>query len=132
MNNGFFIYKNAMEPLAIEEIERQMQQLPQQVANSINKADAIAYALNRLPPLYATTEEGWEWQQERAREAQQHLICKAASWGLRAAQRPRRGFYTWLQRPQPSRPQKTGAEQLQDDDFEPKQGGKKSRKLLAC
>lgn len=124
MNTGVSIYRNAMEPLAIEEIERQMQQLPMQVANSIDKADAIAYALNRLPPLYATTEEGWTWQQERARETLQHLICKAASWGLRAAQRQRKGFATWLQQPQPS-------QQHQDDELGPKQGVKKFLKLLA-
>lgn len=112
MNTGVSIY-------------RQMQQLPLQVANLINKADAIAYALNRLPPLYATTEEGWTWQQERARETQQHLICQAASWGLRAAQRQRKGFYSLLQQPQPF-------QQLQDDNFEPKKGEKKVLKLLAC
>ena len=127
MNNGIFIYRNAMEPLAIEEIDRQMQQLPIHVAKSINKADAIAYALNRLPPLYATTEEGWTWQQERARESVriQELLVSAASLALRAAQCKRKGFYTWLQQPQPS-------QQLQDDEFEPKQGGKKFLKLLPC
>ncbi|MGK7901229.1 MAG: late competence development ComFB family protein [Hormoscilla sp.] len=113
-----------MEPLAIEEIDRQMQQLPLHVANSINKADAIAYALNRLPPLYATTEEGWTWQQERARETLQNLICQAASWGLRAAQRQRKGFATWLQQPPPS-------QQHQDDACDPQKGVKKLLKLLA-
>ena len=129
MNTRASIYRNAMEPLAIEEIERQMQQLHPDVASLINKADAIAYALNRLPPLYATTEEGWKWQQERARENQQHHICQAASWGLRAAQRQRRGFYTWLQTKITRK--ETVYEQALYNEFEPMQELKKLLDLLA-
>ncbi|MFB2892875.1 late competence development ComFB family protein [Aerosakkonemataceae cyanobacterium BLCC-F50] len=80
-------YRNAMELLAIEEIEQQLQNLPQEIAKSINKNEAIAYALNRLPPLYATSVEGYFWQQKRARETLKDLISKAASWGIKAAQR---------------------------------------------
>lgn len=90
-------YRNAMETLAVEEIERQLQDLPIEVVNSINKADAIAYALNRLPPLYATTEEGARWQQERARKSLTDLISKAASWGIRAAGQNTKVFPTPLQ-----------------------------------
>ena len=127
MNNGVFIYRNAMEPLAIEEIDRQMQHMPIHVANSINKVDAIVYALNRLPTLYATTEEGWNWQLEQGRESVriQELLVNVASSALRAAQCKRKGFSTWLQQPQPS-------QQLQDDNFEPQKGDKKYLKLLAC
>lgn len=56
-------YRNAMDPLVIEEIESQWQNLGIELGEFINKADAIAYALNRLLPLYATTQEGWHWQQ---------------------------------------------------------------------
>ena len=80
-------YRNAMEPLAASEVEHQLQQLPTETANSINRASAIAYALNRLPPLYATSVEGWHWQQERAQESFKDLIVKAAGWGLKAVQR---------------------------------------------
>lgn len=80
------LYRNAMELLAIEEIEQQLQSLPQNIAKSINKNEAVAYALNRLPPLYATSLEGYFWQQKRARETLKDLIYKAASWGIKAAQ----------------------------------------------
>ena len=90
-------YRNAMEPLAAEEIDRQLQRLPGDVAKSINKADAIAYALNRLPSLYSTTEEGWHWQQNRMREKSADLLAQAASWGIRAAQRKNKAFSTPLQ-----------------------------------
>ena len=93
-------YRNAMEPLAAEEIDRQLQRLPGDVAKSINKADAIAYALNRLPSLYSTTEEGWHWQQNRMREKSADLLAQAASWGIRAAQRKNKAFSTPLQEQQ--------------------------------
>jgi len=90
-------YRNAMEPLAAEEIDRQLENMPGDVAKSINKADAIAYALNRLPSLYSTTEEGWHWQQNRMREKSAELLAQAASWGIRAAQRKNKAFSTPLQ-----------------------------------
>lgn len=89
-------YRNAIEPLVVEEIERQIQRLPSEVAESINQSDAIAYALNRLPPLYATTLEGWYWQQRQARESLADLIAQAASWGLKATQRKAKVFATPL------------------------------------
>ena len=85
-------YFNAMEPLAVAEIDRQLQRLPIEVTNSINKGEAIAYALNRLPPLYSTTEEGWHWQQARAKETLQDLICEAADWEIKAARRGKKIF----------------------------------------
>ena len=94
--SAFSIYRNAMEPLAAEEIDRQLQSMSGDVAKSINRADAIAYALNRLPSLYSTTEEGWHWQQNRMREKSADLLAQAASWGIRAAQRKNKAFSTPL------------------------------------
>ncbi|MDC0832623.1 hypothetical protein CKA32_005563 [Geitlerinema sp. FC II] len=96
------IYRNAMEPLAIEEVQRQLRELPLDVAASIDTSEAIAYALNRLPPLYATTVEGWTWNQERGRNSLNDLIKMAASWGIREAQRKRKPFVTPLSKPDDS------------------------------
>lgn len=93
LNQPASLYRNAMELLAIEEIEQQLQKLPQNITESINKTEAIAYALNRLPPLYATTFEGYFWQQTQARETLKDLISKAASWGIKAAQRKKEFRY---------------------------------------
>jgi hypothetical protein len=41
--------------------------------------DIAAYALNRLPPLYATTEEGANYQRQRAKEELQNLIQQQVS-----------------------------------------------------
>jgi hypothetical protein len=89
-------YLNAMEPLAIAEIQQQMKFMPREVVETINITEAIAYTLNRLPPLYSTTQEGYEWQQQRAKETLMDLITKAASWGIRAAKRPATNFSTPL------------------------------------
>lgn len=40
----------------------------------LDVGDIAAYALNRLPPLYATTEEGASYQRERAQTELQDLI----------------------------------------------------------
>ncbi|MGC9502791.1 late competence development ComFB family protein [Baaleninema sp.] len=96
------IYRNAMEPLAIEEVQRQLGELPPEVARSIDTSEAIAYALNRLPPLYATTVEGWTWNQERGRNSLGELIQMAVSWGIREAQRKRKPFVTPLGKPDES------------------------------
>ena len=87
-------YCNAMEPLVAAEIEHQLQRLPEHLASAIDRSQAICYALNRLPPLYATTQEGWEWQQKNAQGTLRRLIVQAAGWGLQAAQRQPRNFST--------------------------------------
>ncbi|MEC4986506.1 MAG: late competence development ComFB family protein [Oscillatoria sp. PMC 1068.18] len=80
-------YSNAMEPLVKAEVAQQLENLPKKVIETIDPSDAIAYALNRLPPLYATTEVGLYWQQQQAQETLTPLIIKAVSWGIKAAQR---------------------------------------------
>lgn len=92
-------YGNAMEPLVIEELEVQLQKLPVEAVEKINKNEAIAYALNRLPALYSTTEEGWYWQQERAREKLADLIAKVVGWAIRKTQKPKGNFIKPLPNP---------------------------------
>lgn len=81
------IYRNAIEPLVVEEVELQLQHLPPQVLKYINPAQVIAYALNRLPALYATSEEGWHRQQLRARKQMRDQIVTAVRQGLAAVQK---------------------------------------------
>ena len=92
-------YRNAMEPLVIEELEFQLQNLPVEAAEKINKTEAIAYALNRVPPLYSTTQEGWYWQQQRAREKFLDLIAKAVAWAIKRTQKPNKNFIRPLPNP---------------------------------
>ena len=47
--------KNAVEELVIGEIEAQIAHLPVYRRAQLNLSEIAAYALNRLPPMYATS-----------------------------------------------------------------------------
>ncbi|QIZ69984.1 late competence development ComFB family protein [Oxynema aestuarii] len=85
------LYKNAIEPLVVEEVQRQMQRLPVKLLNSLNRdeimSQAIAYALNRLPSMYATSERGWHFQYQKAIEQFRPQIVTAVRQALAAIQR---------------------------------------------
>lgn len=80
-------YRNVMESLVVEEVEKQFQKLPVKVASYVNKAEVVAYALNRLPPLYATSERGWQQQRDRARREMNDQIKTAVRQAIAAVQR---------------------------------------------
>jgi len=95
MNTSFFynpvpLYRNALEPLVVQEVDRQVDCLPAKLLKYIEvekiKAQAIAYALNRLPAMYATSERGWEFQQQKAQEKYGRKIIEAVRQGLAAVQ----------------------------------------------
>ena len=56
-------YRNVMELLVKEEVRRQSESL----ANSLKLTEVVPYALNRLPSLYASSEEGLAFQIRRGR-----------------------------------------------------------------
>jgi hypothetical protein len=59
--------RNVIEELVIEEARAQVAKLSAGMRKQVNLSEAIAYSLNRLPPLYATTQTGWTQQLKRAR-----------------------------------------------------------------
>ncbi len=61
-------YKNAMELLVKEELGKIIPTLALDIAKEINTIEVSTYALNRLPPLYASSEEGLNRQKERGKE----------------------------------------------------------------
>ena len=65
---------NVMEELVLSEAITHVAEIEQTSDTSLDVGDIAAYALNRLPPLYATTEEGANYQRQRAREELQTLI----------------------------------------------------------
>lgn len=81
------IYRNAIEPIVIQEVEQQLQRLSPNILQYINSAQIIAYALNRLPALYATSKEGWNAQQLRAKKQMKEQIVTAVRQALAAVQR---------------------------------------------
>jgi Late competence development protein ComFB len=67
---------NVMEELVITETISQITAIEVSTEVQLDVGDIAAYALNRLPPLYATTEEGASYQRERAQKELQTLITQ--------------------------------------------------------
>lgn len=59
------VYKNIMELMVAEEIKRQVSHHPAYRSLSLNLTEVSAFALNRLPPLYASSQEGLYRQKQR-------------------------------------------------------------------
>ncbi|MEM1427170.1 MAG: late competence development ComFB family protein [Cyanobacteria bacterium P01_H01_bin.130] len=58
---------NVMELLVAEEVDRQLRRCPSTLLDYVKAVEVETYALNRLPPLYAASHEGLEYQKDRAR-----------------------------------------------------------------
>ncbi len=80
-------YKNVMEILVFEEIEKKIKQYPKNLSQYINKVEVATYALNRLPSMYASSMEGLSWQKKRANDKHKQEIRIAVSQGFAAVQR---------------------------------------------
>ena len=70
---------NVMEELVLSEAITRVAEIEQTSDSSLDVGDITAYALNRLPPLYATTEEGANYQRQRAKQELKELIDKQVS-----------------------------------------------------
>jgi hypothetical protein len=80
---------NVMEELVVSEAISRLANLESSIDNQLDVGDIAAYALNRLPPLYATSEEGAEYQRKRARDELMGLILQQVDEGIqRYLERP--------------------------------------------
>ncbi|MCG9887289.1 MAG: late competence development ComFB family protein [Cyanobacteria bacterium] len=70
---------NVMEELVLTEAITRVAEIETTSDRALDVGDIAAYALNRLPPLYATTEEGANYQRQRAKEELQHLITQCVN-----------------------------------------------------
>jgi hypothetical protein len=66
---------NVMEELVLTEAISRVAEIEASSDTTLDLGDIAAYALNRLPPLYATTEEGANFQRETARGELSDLIA---------------------------------------------------------
>ncbi|MEM7554462.1 MAG: late competence development ComFB family protein [Cyanobacteria bacterium P01_A01_bin.84] len=80
-------YQNVMETVVIEEVEEQLQILPPNIKKHIKAYDITAYALNRLPPLYATGKRGWHRQYNRGKKDLHSEVKKVVKEALIAVQK---------------------------------------------
>ncbi|MBK4728424.1 late competence development ComFB family protein [Oxynema sp. CENA135] len=67
---------NVMEELVLSEAIARVAEIEATSDRTLDVGDIAAYGLNRLPPLYATTEEGANYQRSRAKEELQTLITQ--------------------------------------------------------
>jgi hypothetical protein len=70
---------NVMEELVLTEAIARVAEIEATSDCTLDLGDIAAYALNRLPPLYATTEEGAHYQRNRAQEELHDLIAQQVS-----------------------------------------------------
>ena len=73
---------NVMEELVVTEAVARVAEVEATSDRVLDVGDIAAYALNRLPPLYATTEEGARYQRQRAKEELQDLITQQVNAAL--------------------------------------------------
>lgn len=78
--------RNALEELVIEEAEAQYKRLGADVKNRVDLSEVIAYTLNRLPPMYATTQRGWVQQRKKAEQELGSAISKTVRKGFLSTQ----------------------------------------------
>jgi Late competence development protein ComFB len=79
--------RNILEDLVIEEARSQIQRLGSRVRSQIVPGEVAAYALNRLPPLYASTDRGWLQQRKRANTDLRSQIVNAVQQGMIAVRK---------------------------------------------
>jgi hypothetical protein len=80
---------NVMEELVLTESIARVAEIEATSDCTLDLGDIAAYALNRLPPLYATTEEGAEYQRDKAKDELQALIAQKVNEAIgRSLDRP--------------------------------------------
>lgn len=82
-------FVNVMEEWVLCQAMARVAELEANGEISPDVGDIAAYALNRLPPLYATTEEGASFQRSRAKGELQRLIAEQVNEAIdRYLERP--------------------------------------------
>lgn len=81
------IHINVMEILVKEEIEKQLKFYPKNLKCYLNQIEISAYALNRLPPLYASSKRGEEQQKRIGKQKYKEQITLAVRRALAAVER---------------------------------------------
>jgi len=79
--------KNVLEEIVVLEVQEQLKHLSPTAREAINLSEVAAFALNRLPALYASTNRGWVQQRKRAHSELQHQIVSAVQQSLLGVRR---------------------------------------------
>ncbi|MGD1942140.1 MAG: late competence development ComFB family protein [Leptolyngbyaceae cyanobacterium] len=76
-----------MELLVAEEVDRQMSGLPERLLKYLKRSEVETFALNRLPSLYASSEQGLHHQRKKGQQALKQEIAAAVRQAFAAVQR---------------------------------------------
>ncbi|MGB2924060.1 MAG: late competence development ComFB family protein [Limnothrix sp.] len=80
-------YQNIMETLVHQEIHRQVKSMPEKLLKYIDVSEVATFALNRLPPLYASSEQGKKRQADKGENKLKQEVATAVRQALAAVQR---------------------------------------------
>lgn len=61
-------FSNVLENLVLSAADVLIQKVNPEWRSQVNLSEAAAYALNRLPPMYATSQRGWQLLRRKAKE----------------------------------------------------------------
>ena len=81
-----YIHRNVMEVLVAEEIDRQLLRFPENIRKFIKPIEVATYALNRLPALYASSQQGFNKQKVKGRSEHSVKITQEVRKGFAAIQ----------------------------------------------
>ncbi len=81
------VYKNVMEMLVEQEVERQLLTMSPRAASHVNRLELVAYALNQLPSLYATSKRGLQYQLHAGKQKYAEQIAQAVHQAIAAVNR---------------------------------------------
>lgn len=79
--------KNALEEIVVVEVQEQLKHLSQLAREAMDLSEVTAFALNRLPVLYASTSRGWLQQRKRAHNEFRDQIVNAVKQALLGVKR---------------------------------------------
>ena len=82
-----YINRNVMELLVAEEVNRQIVRYPDNIRKFINRIEVATFALNRLPALYASSQQGFNKQKIKGRADHSVQITQQVRKGFAAVQK---------------------------------------------
>jgi len=85
-DNELNISRNLIEFYVMQEVDQHFHHLPEATRDFVSKSDILAYALNRLPAMYATTRRGYLRQTSEIKILFADKISQVVQQGIAAVQ----------------------------------------------
>jgi hypothetical protein len=80
--NISFGFSNVLEKLVLSLVYHQVHKLDLNAISELDLTEVTAYVLNRLPPMYATTQRGYSQLRKRAREEYGRFILDTIAYAI--------------------------------------------------